>query len=210
MRVGVMVAIMMGLGSAAGSACAQADASILGAVDPVGTRTSEDAGFILLEHGLWTHTVLAEPPTVADIPGKPARRRVPHRTSFARGALLPLVYLAENRHGLPSGLLDALIWTESRYNALATSRVGAAGLAQLMPATATDIGVVNRYDPRQSIDGGARYLRQMIDRFGSVHLALAAYNAGPGAVGRKGGIPLNGETPQYVARVMKRWLGNPQ
>lgn len=172
----------------------------------IGTRTSGAADFTLLEHGIWNSPMQAQQTVPDQVRGKPGGIQSRRRTSFARGALLPLVYSAETRHGLPSGLLDALIWTESRYNMLATSKVGAAGLAQLMPATASDMGVINRYDPRQSIDGGARYLRRMIDRFGSVHLALAAYNAGPTAVDRRGGIPLNGETPQYVARVMNYWL----
>lgn len=80
------------------------------------------------------------------------------------------------------------------------------GLAQLMPATARELGVTNRHDPQQNIDGGARYLRQMLDRFGSVHLALAAYNAGPGAVTKAGGIPRNRETPGYVRSVLDRWM----
>jgi hypothetical protein len=81
---------------------------------------------------------------------------------------------------------------------LAISKAGAAGLGQLMPATARDLGVSNRFDPMSNIFGAARYLRQMLDKFGVVHLALAAYNAGPGAVERAGGIPRNGETPAYV------------
>lgn len=75
-----------------------------------------------------------------------------------------------------------------------------------MPATARELGVANRHDPQENIDGGARYLRQMLDRFGSVHLALAAYNAGPGAVTKAGGIPRNRETPGYVRSVLGRWM----
>lgn len=118
---------------------------------------------------------------------------------------LPHVYAAEARFSLPSGLLDALIWTESRYNPVAVSRAGAAGLGQLMPGTARDLGVSNRFDPKENLLGAARYLRQMLDKFGVVHLAIAAYNAGPGAVERAGGIPLNGETPGYVRDVLNRW-----
>lgn len=112
---------------------------------------------------------------------------------------------AERRYGLPTNLLRALIWAESRFNPMAVSPAGAAGLAQLMPATARELGVRNRHDPLASIDGGARYLRDMLDRFDAVHLALAAYNAGPGAVSRSRGIPNNGETPQYVRSVLTRW-----
>ena len=118
---------------------------------------------------------------------------------------LPHAYAAEARFGLPTGLLDALIWTESRYNPLAISRVGAAGLGQLMPATARELGVANRFDPQASVWGAARYLKQQLDRFRLVQLALAAYNAGPGAVERAGGIPRNGETPGYVRNVLSFW-----
>lgn len=125
---------------------------------------------------------------------------------YREAIYLPLIREAELRHRLPPRLLQALIWAESRFNPLAVSPAGAAGLAQLMPATARELGVVNRHDPQQNIDGGARYLRQMLDRFGSVHLALAAYNAGPGAVTKAGGIPRNRETPGYVKSVLDRWM----
>jgi soluble lytic murein transglycosylase-like protein len=86
-----------------------------------------------------------------------------------------------------------LIWTESRYNPFAVSGAGAAGLGQLMPKTARELGVANRFDPRSNLWAAARYLRQMLD------------NAGPGAVERAGGIPLNGETPSYVRNVLAFW-----
>src|SRR3546814_1224000 len=111
--------------------------------------------------------------------------------------LLPHVYAAEAQFSLPSGLLDALIWTESRYNPVAISRAGAAGIGQLMPGTARDLGVSNRFNPQENVLGPARYLRQMLDKFGVVHLAVADYNAGPGAVDKSGGLPRNGETPAY-------------
>ena len=125
---------------------------------------------------------------------------------YREAIYLPLIQEAELRHGLPPRLLQALIWAESRFNPLAVSPAGAAGLAQLMPGTARELGVTNRHDPRQNIDGGARYLRQMLDRFGSVHLALAAYNAGPGAVTKAVGVPRNRETPGYVRSVLDRWM----
>jgi soluble lytic murein transglycosylase-like protein len=125
---------------------------------------------------------------------------------YREAIYLPLIREAELRHRLPPRLLQALIWAESRFNPLAVSPAGAAGLAQLMPATARELGVANRHDPQENIDGGARYLRQMLDRFGSVHLALAAYNAGPGAVTKAGGIPRNRETPGYVRSVLGRWM----
>jgi soluble lytic murein transglycosylase-like protein len=106
---------------------------------------------------------------------------------------------AEVRYGLPTRLLQALIWTESRFDPLAISPAGAAGLAQLMPATAHELGVVNWHDPAESIDGGARYLRQMLDRFGAIHLALAAYNAGPGRSPRPGASLETGRHPDMFA-----------
>ena len=125
---------------------------------------------------------------------------------YREAIYLPLIREAELRHRLPPGLLQALIWAESRFNPIAVSPAGAAGLAQLMPDTARELGVNDRHDPQQNIDGGARYLRQMLDLFGSVHLALAAYNAGPGAVTKAGGIPRNRETPGYVRSVLDRWM----
>ena len=112
---------------------------------------------------------------------------------------------AEQRNALPAGLLDALIWTESRYNPMALSKAGAAGLGQLMPGTASAMGVANRYDPRANILGAARNLRVMLDEFGAINLAVAAYNAGPGAVRAAGGIPSNDETPSYVRSVLNFW-----
>ena len=118
----------------------------------------------------------------------------------------PVVSATECRYGLPPGLLDAVILQESRYQTGAISPKGAIGLAQLMP-TARELGVANAYDPVGNIDGGARYLRTQLDRFQAVHLGVAAYNAGPGAVKAAGRIPRNGETPEYVRRVLDYWSG---
>ncbi len=103
---------------------------------------------------------------------------------------------------LPPELLKALAVAESRMNPKAQSHAGARGLMQLMPATARSLGVADSDDPVQAVPAGARYLARQITRFGSYELGLAAYNAGPGAVEKAGGIPRNGETPTYVARVM--------
>ena len=101
-------------------------------------------------------------------------------------------------------LLAALIWQESRWNAQAVSPKGAMGLAQLMPATARTLGV-NPADPIANLNGGARYLRYLLDQFdGNVEKALAAYNAGPGRVRSAGGIPAIAETQNYVTSIVRR------
>jgi soluble lytic murein transglycosylase-like protein len=108
------------------------------------------------------------------------------------------------RFDLSPALIEALVWQESRWHAGAVSPVGARGLAQLMPGTAQDLGV-DPDDPFANLEGGARYLREQLDRFdGDVEKALAAYNAGPGRVAAAGGIPRIRETQTYVAAVMGR------
>lgn len=102
--------------------------------------------------------------------------------------------------GVEPALLAALVQAESGFDASARSGAGAIGLGQLMPATARGLGV-DPTDPQQNLNGAARYLRAQLDRFGSVDLALAAYNAGPGRVAQAGGVPRIAETQAYVRRV---------
>ena len=126
-----------------------------------------------------------------------------------QAGLVPGAYVAKvgelaRRFDLSPTLIEALVWQESRWRANAVSPVGARGLAQLMPGTARDLGV-DASDPFANLEGGARYLREQLDRFdGDVEKALAAYNAGPGRVIAAGGIPRIRETQGYVAAIMGR------
>jgi soluble lytic murein transglycosylase-like protein len=108
-------------------------------------------------------------------------------------------------NGIDPALLKGLVSQESGFNPSARSGAGAVGLTQLMPGTAAGLGVTNPLDPVQSLQGGAKYLRQQLDRFGGdAKLALAAYNAGPGAVQKYGGVPPYAETQNYVNSVMSK------
>lgn len=117
--------------------------------------------------------------------------------------LSPLIQRHADAVALDPRLVEAVIQVESGYNSRAVSRKGAQGLMQLMPQTARDLGVANAFDPEQNLAGGTRYLRAMLDTFGRLELALAAYNAGPGAVARYGGIPPYRETREYVGKILR-------
>lgn len=116
------------------------------------------------------------------------------------------VAAASAAHGLDEKLLHAVVIVESAYQTSVCSPAGACGLAQLMPATARELGVADRSDPHQNLNGGARYLAQQIARFGDLRLALAAYNAGPARVARLGRIPSIPETQAYVTAVIDCYL----
>jgi soluble lytic murein transglycosylase-like protein len=107
------------------------------------------------------------------------------------------------RYGVSASLVESVIRVESSFNPSAISRKGAQGLMQLMPQTASSLGVRNAFDPKQNIEGGVRHLRYLIDRYpGNLPLAVAAYNAGEGAVDRHRGIPPYAETQDYVRKVL--------
>ena len=132
-------------------------------------------------------------PTIT-VPPAPA---VPRFSGVYRGKYLPTARAAARQHGVPEHVFLRLVQQESGWNPNAVSHKGALGLAQLMPGTAALLRV-DPHDPRQNLEGGARYLRQMYNRFGTWRLALAAYNAGPEAVAKHGGVPPYKETRNYV------------
>jgi soluble lytic murein transglycosylase-like protein len=114
-----------------------------------------------------------------------------------------LIDEAANENGIDPALLDAVVATESSYDPKCRSRAGAMGLTQLMPDNVKELGVKNPYDPRENLQGGAKQLSQLLAKYpGRIDLALAAYNAGPGAVAKYGGVPPYTETKNYITKVM--------
>lgn len=132
--------------------------------------------------------------------GDAAATTVRYKGSY-KGEYLELAKAAARKHGVPEEMFLRLVHQESGWNAGAVSPKGATGLAQLMPGTADHLGV-DIADPGQNLDGGARYLRMMYDRFGDWRLALAAYNAGPLAVEKHKGVPPYAETENYVKAIL--------
>ncbi len=123
---------------------------------------------------------------------------------FDPAALRDLASRVARRHEVDESLVLAVIEVESRFDAFAVSPRGAMGLMQLMPRTASRFSVENTFDPVQNMEGGVRYLKELLGRYGGkVHLALAAFNAGEEAVDRFGGVPPYPETQQYVVRVVR-------
>lgn len=154
------------------------------------------------------------PPPLAGTIGRPGEIAPANPFAFglnstqSTGDLQAMAAQAAQNAGIDPTLFQALVQAESGFNPAAVSHAGAQGLTQLMPSTARMLGVENPLDPAQNLAGGAKYLSQMLREFnGDVKLALAAYNAGPGAVRRYNGIPPFQETQNYVEKITNSWAG---
>lgn len=125
----------------------------------------------------------------------------------SKSQILDMITKISEKHGVDDKLVKALIRQESGFNPKATSKSGAMGLMQLMPATAKGLGVQDAYNPVQNVEGGVKYLKSMLNRYnGNIILALAAYNAGPGAVDKYSGVPPYAETQNYVKNILANYL----
>ena len=183
-------ALVFGLALAAAVA-APAGAEVKIEVRPDGTKVMVNTGAAVRE---------AAAPASA-VPAAAAQPAVAHDRWG------PLIQEHSELHGLDPRLVQAVVEVESAYRPRARSRKGAMGLMQLMPGTAAQLAVDDPYDPEQNLRGGVAYLAEMMNRFGSLELALAAYNAGPEAVERHRGVPPYRETRDYVARVLRLYDG---
>jgi len=124
-----------------------------------------------------------------------------------KSQLLDMINMVANKHGVDEKLVQALIKQESGFNPKAKSKSGAMGLMQLMPSTAKALGVKDAFNPTQNVEGGVKYLKSMLNKYnGNIILALAAYNAGPGAVDRYDGVPPYKETQNYVKNILANYL----
>ena len=129
------------------------------------------------------------------------------KVKYTKDEILNLIDRTAQKYGIDEKLVRALVKQESGFNPNAKSHAGALGLMQLMPSTAEGLGVKNPLDPVQNVEGGVKYLKSMLDRFnGNTILALAAYNAGPNAVKKYGGVPPYKETQNYVRSILSQYL----
>jgi hypothetical protein len=176
---------------------------ISAAVTPASLRGESQVYHFTDENGVSHFTNMPSDPRFKAVPGEPRPPRS-EGDSKSRPYEKMIVSVAA-RHRIDPNLLRAVIKCESDFNHLAISRAGAQGLMQLMPDTARLVDVDNPFDAGENIEGGAKYLKYLLSSFDTVRLALAAYNAGEGAVRRAGGIPPYRETRNYVAAVLSQY-----
>ncbi|MBN1536740.1 MAG: lytic transglycosylase domain-containing protein [Anaerolineales bacterium] len=156
--------------------------------------------FTLLKERLNSASGTAAEAEVADVSATESNSG---KSSSVTGKFSEIIRAASEKYDVDADLIQAVIKAESNFNASAVSSCGALGLMQLMPATAKSLGVDDPLDPKQNIFGGTKFLHRLLDKYNNnVSLALAAYNAGPGAVDKYGGIPPYSETQTYVKRVL--------
>jgi hypothetical protein len=190
--------VMVGTGFLLGAALSHAGQPLYRYTDEAGT-----VHFTNVPNDRKFHRVfMTERGLVRDGTGRFRRGRIPEYQGYD-----PLIQRAADAYAVDPALVKAVIAAESNFDPRATSNKGAQGLMQLMPKTARGLGVNNPYSPQDNVLGGARYLREMLDRYGDTSRALAAYNAGPTAVDRYRGIPPYRETQQYVSRVLHYYRG---
>jgi soluble lytic murein transglycosylase-like protein len=175
-------------------------------IQTVQTRVSQLEGMIAAANGLSTSPAPATTTfndTLSQAQGSTSLSATTASVGSGDSSYDSLMDASASKYGIDPAVLKGLVKQESGFNPNAGSSAGAQGLTQLMPATAASLGVTDVHDPAQSIDGGAHYLRMQLDRFGGDYTkALAAYNAGPGAVQRYGGVPPYAETRNYVTNVL--------
>ena len=181
-------------------------AALLVTGGPLISSTAADALRLVDREGVLHVTNVPADPRYQRVPGASGTRagwlRLPARPT---GRYLEEIHEISRQYDVDPVLVEAVVRAESAFDATAVSPKGAAGLMQLMPGTASALGVVDRFDPRENITGGVRHLRYLLDRYqGNVALAVAAYNAGEKAVDAYRGIPPYQETREYVQRVLRR------
>jgi soluble lytic murein transglycosylase-like protein len=178
---------------------------VAGWESPEEKAAAEERKALLIEAAMSAPTIGGPVSAAAPVVVAPAVEITAAHLRHVPAPLVGSMLAAAKKYELSPLLIDAVARQESGYRVNAVSRVGAIGVMQLMPGTARMLGVRNPRDPQANIDGGARYLRRLLDRFGGdVSLALAAYNAGPARVERAGGIPRIAETQNYVAKILAR------